>query len=257
MPTPKTKANDYVNQLADHMRTGKPIDELLYRRVLKELSLDQSTNGISAIGFAYAAHGEFQRADEWFASFSPITDSVLANNYCFMLFAVNMHTRLWDVLFDFAEKCPTAWLLWIAAYHSYALGRIGKYKTLMQRYISQIQDDEKKESAMINTEKNLDKLNAIYSLTHCTSSQLEALAMHAFKIIEGHNLSFSYVDISSTAAGDASYIIEVKTDDADKVVGMNVELSEVICRDPLLDNCELVAFYTAGRLAYQGYTHVD
>lgn len=253
----KNKSSDYLAMFSTSFYDKVKISEITYRRALKELDNDLSANAVSAVGFAHAAFGNAKKADEWFSSFLMENNSTITNNYCLFLLRSCMYKRLNEMALNFFKDFNETWLTLIAAEHVYSLGRIQQYKEIMHHCANSIQNKEKKERVISMMNIHVEKLEAAYSISGCSAEQLEKITSYALGVLEQNSVSLKYIDISSATVGDTSYIIDIKTENPILVSSLNSQLANAICGDNMLDECDIIAFYTNGRIAKDAVHYVD
>ncbi|MBH2957565.1 hypothetical protein I5L45_02045 [Serratia marcescens] len=244
-PTPQLKSSKLIQELGEMLRLGETLDELSYRRIVRELECDETVNGISALGFAHAAAGKIEKAIDLFEWATQFNEQSIALNFCYVLHVSGFHQRYQEVIFPFADKFGTKGLTISAAGEAYTQGDAELFEHYMNKHISLLSEDEGRSFAMEYKDRIKQEIADAYSSTNCTGEQFRLLNKVIHQVLSKYNAQTVLTEVSHNGAG--CYVVDIKDKSPREIAEMNYKLAELICMEELLDDCSLIARFSPDR----------
>ncbi|HEN4722027.1 TPA: hypothetical protein U5341_000877 [Yersinia enterocolitica] len=253
---PKEKAVEFIKMFGDMLRVGIPIDEMTYRRSLRDLEKDRTCSSISAIGFLHAVAGHIDKANQIFeAGLEEFDDISIPANHIFMLRMTRQDDLVKDKAYAYADRYATKEMTRIAYSYAYQFGNVSGLMRYMDQHVKLLSDEEGRELAEKHKEELLSELDDAYTTTGCTQEQFEHLAHAIAKVAKEYEANIGLIEVSRNHNG--CYIADIKNKDPKTIAEMNYSLAEVVCMDPLLDDCQLIGRFSPPRDLHSGVSYVN
>lgn len=254
--TPKEKAAELIESYGNMLETGTPVNDIDYRRGVRDLEKEATTNSISALGILHAVAGNFDKAFKVFEdALTYVDDPTIAANYIYILKHAMQTEKLRDKSFEFAEKFQNKRFTGLAFSCAYRFG----YRDLLVKYMDQhiklLSEDEGRELAERQKVELLTELDDAYTSTGCTQEQFRMLAEIVFRVAREYSAQTGLVEVSKN--GNKCYVADVSNKDPKTIARMNYSLAEAVCMEPELDDCELIARFSSPRNLHTGVSYVN
>lgn len=253
MAIPAKASSNYVIQFGIMLEGDTPIDEFTFHYVVKNYSSSQDGNDVSAVGFAYALHGQDDLAYEHFHKNLKTGNSTIAKNFAAFLFKRHLYRQLHEIVYQLADSFGGKMLTILAAAESYRIGDLDRIKKYMELHRNLLSDDDDKVGAENYMRELLDGVQSCYEAGVCTPEQFKMLGDLTHTILEERKLIPGSLAIYSAMGGD--YLVQVEKATPEDIVQMNFELAERVCGEPLLDTCEMTARFTVVRESHTKETY--
>lgn len=253
---PKEKAGELIELYGDMLEAGTPVNELEYRRAVRDLEKENTANAVSALGILHAAAGKFDKAYSVFeTALSYVDDPAIAANYIYVTKYNHDAIRLRDKSLEFVEKFQTKKFTALAFSSAYRFG----YRDLLIKYIDQhiklLSDEEGRELAILQKAELLSEIDDAYNSTGCSPEQFNLLAEIVATVAKDFSAETGLLEVSRN--GNKCYVADIKNKDPKSIAQMNFALAEAVCMEPRLDDCELIARFSAPRILHTGVSYVD
>lgn len=103
-------------------------------------------------------------------------------------------------------------------------------------------------------EELLSELSDACETSGCSEDQFERLALLIFQIAK--NFDADIYRIEASRNGNSCYIADINNKDPKTIAEMNYALAEVVCSDPVLDDCNLIGRFSPQRQLHGGAGYV-
>lgn len=253
---PKEKAAELIELYGDMLESGRSINELDYRRGVRELEKESTANAVSALGILHSVAGKYDKACAVFeAALAYENDLTIASNYIYVIRYNYDALKLRDKSFEYVERFRTKKFTGLAFSSAYRFG----YRDLLIKYIDQhislLSEEEGREMALCQKNELLTEIDDAYGSTGCTPEQFRLLAEIVCTIAKDYSAEMGMVEVSRN--GNKCYIADVKNKDPKTIAQMNYSLAELVCMEPRLDDCQLIARFSSPRALHTGVSYVS
>ncbi|ELY0891346.1 hypothetical protein L9Y56_005263 [Klebsiella pneumoniae] len=252
---PKEKSVEYIEMFAEMLSTGATLDDISYRRFLREIEQITSPFSATALGLLYAVAGKFEKSNAAFVEASKEYDDVsIPYNHLVTLRLTWQDHLLKDSSYEYADRYESKRLTSLAFSYAYRFGDRDGLVRYMDRHIRLLSNEEGRELAEKHKEELLLELDDAYCSSGCTQQQFETLALIIGRIAKEFNAELGLVEVSRR--GNCCYVADIKNKDPRTIAEMNYALAEAVCDEPLLDDCNLIGRFSPQRELHVGMTYV-
>ncbi|HEN3281719.1 TPA: hypothetical protein U5D21_003601 [Yersinia enterocolitica] len=248
MANPKLKVDERYEELMGKLLRREPIDEMTFRIIRNEIGNASSPTEFVTLGLAYLTFSKHEEAMAIFDKGLLLNDIHFARTYCHILHLIGDIKRLDEIIYSFADIYKTKWFSFNAASSAYLVGKISLCNKYLDMHIKMLSEEENRDSAVKFQQEILEDMSSTYVESGCTQEQYQIVGTIVHRILGQYHIGSTRTEISGKAGG--SYVIEVHSSLAvtpKLIAEMNRELADAICMDERLDDCKLIARFSANR----------
>lgn len=253
-PNLALKCTEHFDKLKQLIILDEQLDLFSFRVICNDCRKINDLFSITVLAMAHFLVGKTEEAQKLFEDNFYRMDSIFAHNYIILLANMHEYEKRRKAAFELADKYPSKVLTMIAANEAYALGKISLYEKFMDSHIKLLSEEEGRSDAMRHKEDMVNELDSFYRESGCTSQQFELVGTMMNVVLAKHKVAPVSCDVGASFGG--SYVIDVKSKFNNKVLAMNNDLAEMVCDNPLMEGCNIVARFSPDRNAIQGAKYV-
>ena len=250
---PQEEALELLQLYAAMLTARAEISELDYWQAVKKLEKLSTCNSIRALGILHAVAGKYDKMIDTFEKGLEFNDDIIARNYCFVLRNTNKIKQLRYVSYLLADKHGNKFLTDQAVFSAYRFGDREELVRYFDMHIRLLSDDEGRDMALKHKAELLSELDDAFESSGCTKNQFDKLAGIIWEIVDEFHATTGFVELSKNS--NNCYIVDIKDKTPSEIANMNFALAEAVCMEPELDDCELIARFSAPRILHTGVSY--
>ncbi|EBI3645359.1 hypothetical protein D0065_08030 [Salmonella enterica] len=252
---PEEKSVELIKVFENMLKSRTTFNEFSYHRFLREIGKVSSPNSVSALGLFYAVAGDLDKSNSTFDEACHEYNHIsVCFNHLMALRRTGQASLLKNKSYEYADRYESKELSVIAYTYAYWFGDREGVMRYMDRHIRLLSAKEGRELAEKQKEELLSELSDAYETSGCSEDQFERLALLIFQVAKNFDADIYRIEASKN--GNSCYIADINNKDPKTIAEMNYALAEVVCSDPVLDDCNLIGRFSPQRQLHGGAGYV-
>lgn len=250
---PLEKAKEHLENLNSLLLEQKTIDPFTARKIRDELSSSETELTNVALSYLDALTGKMSSALSYLRLSLDVNDVNLAYHYHHILINTFNYQELRETSYDLARKYQSKLFSYNAYSWAYRYGERDELDFFINEHIKLLSEGEGRSAAMKHKEELLSEMDEFFKVSKCSKEQLRILADSIWSLMSEYKATSGFVHLSGKGGG--CYVVDIKNLDPKTIARMNFDLADRICADTRMDDCTLLARFSAPRTLHTGVSY--